>query len=53
MTGWAQINWRDELQIPVKVEFDGCSLERHSFLLDLKSIALTFVKVVKKEGITH
>ena len=33
--------------------FDGCSLERHSFLLDLKSIALTFVKVVKKEGITH
>ena len=53
LTGWAQINGRDELPIPVKVEFDTWYLEHHSFLLDLKIIALTFIKVLKKEGVTH
>lgn len=53
LTGWAQINGRDELPIPVKVEFDAWYLERRSFLLDLKIIMLTFVKVLKKEGVTH
>ena len=53
LTGWAQINGRDELPIPVKVDFDVWYLEHRSFWLDLKIIAMTFVKVVKKEGITH
>lgn len=53
LTGWAQINGRDELPIPVKVDFDVWYLAHRSFLLDLKIIAMTFVKVVKKEGVTH
>lgn len=53
LTGWAQINGRDELPIPVKVEFDEWYLKNRSFFLDLKIIVLTFVKVVKKEGVTH
>ena len=53
LTGWAQINGRDELPIPVKVEFDEWYLMHHSFLLDLKIILLTFIKVVKKEGVAH
>ena len=52
-TGWAQINGRDELPIPVKVEFDEYYLENRSFLLDLKIIMLTVVKVLRKEGATH
>lgn len=53
LTGWAQINGRDELPIPVKVTFDEWYLEHRSFLLDLKIIVSTFVKVVRKEGVTH
>jgi O-antigen biosynthesis protein WbqP len=53
LTGWAQINGRDELPIPVKVEFDAHYLDNRSFALDLRIIALTFLKVVKREGVTH
>lgn len=53
LTGWAQINGRDELPISVKVEFDEYYLKNHSFLFDLRIILLTFVKVVKCEGVTH
>lgn len=53
LTGWAQINGRDELPIPVKVDFDEWYLAHRSFLLDLKIIVLTFIKVVRKEGVTH
>ena len=53
LTGWAQINGRDELPIPVKVQFDEWYLHNRSFLMDLKIIVLTFLKVVKKEGVTH
>ena len=53
LTGWAQINGRDELPIPVKVAFDEEYLNCRSFLLDLKIILLTFLKVVKKEGVAH
>jgi len=53
LTGWAQINGRDELPIPVKVEFHEWYLKNRSFFLDLKIIVLTFVKVVKKEGVVH
>jgi len=53
LTGWAQINGRDELPIPVKVEFDEYYLENRSLALDLRIIFLTAVKVVKSEGVTH
>jgi O-antigen biosynthesis protein WbqP len=53
LTGWAQINGRDELPIPEKVALDTEYLERRSFVFDLKIIILTFIKVLKKEGVTH
>lgn len=53
LTGWAQINGRDELPIPVKVEFDEWYLNNRSFLLDIKIMALTFVKVIRKDGVAH
>jgi O-antigen biosynthesis protein WbqP len=53
LTGWAQINGRDELSIPLKVEFDEWYLRNCSFSLDLKIIVWTFIKVMSKEGVTH
>lgn len=53
LTGWAQINGRDELPIPVKVEFDEQYLNNRSFALDLRIILRTFLKVVRREGVTH
>jgi len=53
LTGWAQINGRDELPITVKVEFDEWYLHNRSFFLDIKIIVHTFVKVLRKEGVTH
>lgn len=53
LTGWAQINGRDELPIPDKVRLDAEYLQRQSFFLDLKIIFLTFLKVVRRDGITH
>ena len=53
LTGWAQINGRDELPIPVKVEFDEHYLRHRSFLFDLRILFMTFVKVVRREGVTH
>jgi O-antigen biosynthesis protein WbqP len=53
LTGWAQINGRDELPIPQKVEFDFEYLQKKSFGLDIKIITLTFLKVLKRDGITH
>lgn len=53
LTGWAQINGRDELPIPVKVEFDGYYLAHRSFALDMKILVLTLTKVLRSEGVTH
>lgn len=53
LTGWAQINGRDELPIPVKVEFDQYYLENRSLHLDLKILLRTFFKVAIREGVTH
>ena len=53
LTGWAQINGRDELPIPVKVEFDEFYLRNRSFLLDIQIIFRTFAKVAKREGVQH
>jgi len=53
ITGWAQVNGRDELPIPVKVEFDEYYLNNRSFFFDLKILWMTFVKVVRRDGVTH
>jgi O-antigen biosynthesis protein WbqP len=53
LTGWAQINGRDELPIPVKVELDYYYLVNQSFLLDLKIIVKTAQKVLLREGVSH
>src|SRR6266581_2571235 len=53
LTGWAQINGRDELPIPEKVEFDDYYLNNRSFILDLRILLWTVLKVVKSEGVTH
>ena len=53
LTGWAQINGRDELPIPEKVQLDVEYMQRQSFWFDLKIIFFTFLKVLKKDCITH
>jgi O-antigen biosynthesis protein WbqP len=53
ITGWAQINGRDELPIPIKVEFDYFYLKNQSLFLDIKIILLTALKVVARDGVSH
>ncbi len=53
LTGWAQINGRDELPIPVKVEYDDYYLKNKCFSLDMKILLLTLFKVLKSEGVNH
>ena len=53
LTGWAQINGRDDLPIPVKVEFDAEYLKRRSFWFDMKIIWLTFIKVIREDNVDH
>jgi O-antigen biosynthesis protein WbqP len=53
LTGWAQINGRDEIPIPDKVAFDAWYLQHRSLALDLRIIFRTAVKVVRSEGVTH
>jgi O-antigen biosynthesis protein WbqP len=53
LTGWAQVNGRDELPIAEKVKLDREYLQRKSFLFDLKIMYLTFVRVVQGHGVSH
>lgn len=53
ITGWAQINGRDDLPIPVKVAFDEYYLNNSSFLLDLRVLFKTVLKVFRGEGVDH
>lgn len=53
LTGWAQVNGRDELPIPQKVALDLEYLQRQSFLFDLKILWMTALKVLTKDGISH
>ena len=53
LQGWAQVNGRDDLPIPVKVEYDEYYLNHRSFLFDFKILLMTFIKVAKREGVTH
>ena len=53
LTGWAQVNGRDELSIPVKVQYEVEYLQKQSFWFDMKILGLTFLKVVRRAGISH
>jgi len=53
LTGWAQVNGRDELPIPQKVQLDVEYLQRRSFLFDLKIIWMTALKVFARDGVSH
>ena len=53
ITGWAQVNGRDELSIEDKVALDVFYLENQSFWLDLKILWLTLIKVIRREGVSH
>jgi O-antigen biosynthesis protein WbqP len=53
ITGWAQVNGRDNLSIPLKVEYDEYYMKNKSFLLDLKILYMTFLKVIRAEGVKH
>jgi O-antigen biosynthesis protein WbqP len=53
LTGWAQINGRDELPIPQKVALDVEYLQRHSLRFDIKILFLTVLKVLRSDGVSH
>ena len=53
VTGWAQVNGRDELPIPEKVELDAEYLQRHSLLFDCYILWLTLIKVIRSDGVSH
>ena len=53
LTGWAQVNGRDELPIPEKVALDMEYMERQSFWFDSKILWMTLLKVIRKDGVSH
>ena len=53
ITGWAQVNGRDELSIPDKVALDVEYMNRKSFWFDLKILWMTFLKVINSQGVSH
>jgi O-antigen biosynthesis protein WbqP len=53
LTGWAQINGRDELPIPQKVKLDVEYLQNQSLLFDMKILFMTILKVLRRDGIQH
>ena len=53
ITGWAQINGRDDLTIPQKVEYDEFYMNNKSFFFDLKILFLTLMKVLNAQGVNH
>lgn len=53
LTGWAQVNGRDELPIPQKVALDAEYLQKQSLWFDIRILWLTFVKVVRRDGVSH
>jgi O-antigen biosynthesis protein WbqP len=53
LTGWAQVNGRDELPIPEKVKWDAEYLQKRSLGFDLKILWMTLVKVLRRDGVSH
>jgi O-antigen biosynthesis protein WbqP len=53
ITGWAQVNGRDELSIPDKVALDVEYMQRQSFWFDMRILWMTFLRVMKRDGVSH
>ena len=53
ITGWAQVNGRDKLSIPDKVALDVEYMQRQSFWFDMKILWMTFLRVIKRDGVSH
>ena len=53
LTGWAQVNGRDDLSIAKKVYFDAEYLKKKSLMLDIKILYLTFIKIIQMDGVQH
>lgn len=53
LTGWAQVNGRDDIPIPQKVELDFEYMQKQSLFFDIQILWLTFLKVVKSDGVSH
>ena len=53
LTGWAQVNGRDEIPIQVKVELDVEYKKQQTFWFDMKILWMTFIKAIKKDGVVH
>jgi O-antigen biosynthesis protein WbqP len=53
LTGWAQVNGRDDLPIPEKVKLDVAYMERQSLLFDIRILWMTLVKVLRRDGVSH
>ena len=53
ITGWAQVNGRDELPIPQKVALDAEYLKRQSLFFDIQILLLTFIKVIRRDNVSH
>jgi O-antigen biosynthesis protein WbqP len=53
LTGWALVTGRDELSIPDQVALDSEYLNRQSFWFDVKILWMTFLKVIKRDGVSH
>jgi len=53
LTGWAQINGRDEISLEEKVQLESEYLKRRSLVFDLRILAMTFLKVLRQESIRH
>ncbi len=53
LTGWAQVNGRDELSIKDKVRFDAEYLSRRTMAMDIQILWITFAQVAKREGVSH
>jgi O-antigen biosynthesis protein WbqP len=53
LTGWAQVNGRDELEIPLKVKLDAEYQQKQSLRFDVWILWLTFLKVLRRDGVAH
>ncbi len=53
LTGWAQVNGRDDIPIPKKVQLDFEYMQKQSLLFDIHILWLTFLKVLKRDGVSH
>ncbi len=53
LTGWAQVNGRNNLSIKEKVAFDEEYMKKKSFVFDLKILYLTFIKIIQRDGVRH